>query len=89
MSERTLAVVAAIVVALSLLLFLAPLIGIVVVAVIALGVPGLLFLDRNGAVRRHRAGPGASGPRDRGYQGYTAVGDEGGAADYTYRRRAS
>ena len=49
MSERTLVVAAAIVIALSLLLFLVPLVGIIVVAVIAVGVPGLLFLDRRGA----------------------------------------
>ncbi|MFY9586821.1 MAG: hypothetical protein WAT66_05125 [Actinomycetota bacterium] len=52
MSERTLLVAAAVVVALSLLLFLAPLLGIIVVAVIAVGVPALLFLDR-GPGRRH------------------------------------
>ena len=52
MSERTLLVAAAVVVALSLLLFLAPLLGIIVVAVIAVGVPALLFLDRTPG-RRH------------------------------------
>lgn len=60
MSEKTLFVAAAVVVALSLLLFLAPLVGIVVVGLIAVGVPGLLFLDRKAIVRRHRAGPGAT-----------------------------
>jgi hypothetical protein len=88
MSERTLFVAAAIVVALSLLLFLAPLLGIIVVAVVALGVPALLFLDRSPLVRRHQSGPGASGPGQRGYRGDVRVGEEGGA-DYTYRRRAS
>jgi len=48
MSERTLFVAATVVVALSLLLFLVPLVGIIVVAVIAVGVPGLLFWDRRG-----------------------------------------
>ena len=88
MSERTLFVAAGIVVALSLLLFLAPLLGIIVVAVIALGVPALLFLDRSPLARRHRRGPGASSPGQRGYRGHVAVGEEGGA-DYEYRRRAS
>ena len=52
MSERTLIVAAGVVVALSLLLFLAPLLGIIVVGVIAVGVPALLFFDRTPA-RRH------------------------------------
>jgi hypothetical protein len=53
MSERTLFIAAAVVVALSLLLFLAPLVGIVVVGLIAVGLPGLLFFDRKDVVRRH------------------------------------
>lgn len=86
MSGRALVLAAAIVVALSLLLFLAPLLGIIVVAAIAVGVPGLLFLDRSPLARRHRLGPGASGPGSHGYGGNVSVGEEG-AADY--HRRAS
>ena len=55
MSARTLLVSASIVVALSLLLFLAPFVGMIVVALIAVGVPGLLFLDRSDIGRRRRA----------------------------------
>ena len=93
MSERTLLVAAAIAVALSMLLFLAPLVGIILVALAAVGVPALLFLDRgfldrNRAAGRHRRGTGASGPRQRGYGGAVNVGEEG-AGDYDYQRRAS
>ena len=88
MSERTLLMVAAAVVALSLLLFLVPLLGIIVVALIALGVPALLFLDRSPLARRQRSGPGASGPGTRGYRGEVSVGEDG-AADYEVTRRAS
>ncbi len=88
MSERTLLVAAAVVVALSMLLFLAPLLGIIVVALIAVGVPALLLLDRSPLARRNRMGPGASGPGQPGYRGDVSVGEDG-AADYDYRRRAS
>lgn len=88
MSERTLIAAAGGVVALSLLLFLAPLLGIIVVAVIAIGVPALLFLDRRPFTRLHRLGPGASGPGTRGYRGDVTVGEDG-AADYEVTRRAS
>ena len=88
MSERTLIVAAAIVVALSMLLFTAPLLGIIVVAVIALGVPGLLFLDRRPLVRRQRLGLGSSGPGPREDRSKFGVGEDG-AADYHERRRAS
>jgi hypothetical protein len=88
MSERTLVIGAAGVVALSLLLFLAPQVGIIIVALATLGVPALAFLDRNAFVRRHRMGPGASSPGERGYRGNVAIRAEG-AADYDYRRRSS
>lgn len=77
MPARTLMIGTAAVVALALLLFLAPLIGMIVVGVIAVGVPALLITGNRGAAPHEHPGPGASGPGDRGYRGAVSVGEEG------------